>query len=133
MAGITANKTKFTWDSYEVVDLLSISGPNVSVATIDTTAISISDANPAKTYVKGIIDNGDLSVDIAWQPDVTAYNALANKVIGEVKEWEIVWSDASVTSGSGILTGFTPTGSLDDKVTASLSIKITGPVTWPTS
>jgi len=102
------------------------------VATIDTTAISISDANPAKTYTKGLIDNGDLSVDIAWQPDVPEYTALANKVIGEVKEWAILWSDGSETDGSGILTGFTPTGSLDDKVTASLSIKITGPVTWPT-
>ena len=131
MAGITANKTKFTWDDYAIVDLLSISGPNVSVATIDTTSISITDANPSKTYVKGLIDNGDLSVDIAWQPDVTEYNALANKVDGSVAAWEIVWSDASVTSGNGILTGFTPTGSLDDKVTASLSIKVTGAVSWP--
>ena len=132
MAGITANKTKFTWDSYDVVDLLSISGPSVSVATIDTTAISISDANPAKTYKKGIIDNGDLSVDIAWQPAVAGYNTLAGSVDGSVASWEILWSDGSETSGNGILTGFTPTGSLDDKVTASLSIKVTGAVSWPT-
>ena len=132
MAGITANKTKFTWAGYAIVDLLSISGPNVSVATIDTTAISITDANPAKTYTKGLIDNGDLSVDIAWQPAVAGYNTLAQGVDGSVAAWSITWSDASVTSGNGILTGFTPTGSLDDKVTASLSIKVTGAVSWPT-
>ena len=55
MAGITANKTKFTWDSYEVADLLSISGPTVTVATIDTTAISITDANPLKASLTMVI------------------------------------------------------------------------------
>ena len=132
MAGITANKTKFTWAGYAIVDLLSISGPTVSVATIDTTAMKIGQSNPPKTYVKGLIDNGDMTVDIAWTPSNTDYDVLASSVDGSVAAWEIVWSDASVTSGNGILTGFTPTGSLDDKVTASLSIKVTGAVTWPT-
>jgi predicted secreted protein len=132
MAGITANKTKFIWDGYAIADLLSISGPSVSVATIDTTAISITQANPTKTYTKGLIDNGDISVDIAWTPSDSDYDALASSVDGSVAAWSITWSDASSTSGNGILTGFTPTGSLDDKVTASLSIKVTGAVTWPT-
>ena len=128
---ITANGTTFSYNSVAIGDVLSISTPSVSVATIDTTGI----ADVFRTFLGGTIDSGEMSLEVMYDPNSTAGTALE-------AEWEstasaaptaktcvITFSDSSTYTFSAILTGFSASVAIDDKVTASVSLKVSGSIT----
>ena len=128
---ITSNGTTFSYNSVAIGDVLSISSPSVTVATIDTTGI----ADVFRTFLGGTIDSGELSLEIMYDPNGTAGAALE-------AEWEstasaaptaktcvITFSDSSTYTFSAILTGFSASVAIDDKVTASVSLKVSGSIT----
>ena len=130
MAAISGNGTTFTWDSDVIGQVQSLSGPSVSVATIDTTDI----AGTAKTFIAGMVDGGEVSLEVSYDPDSTDaeyHTAMtADLESGTAKTWTITWSDGSTVSASGIITSFSASASIDDKVTASFAIKVSGALTW---
>ena len=127
---ITSIGTTFSFGGTAIGDVLSISGPSVSVATIDTTGI----ADVFRTFLGGTIDSGEMSLEIMYDPGSTAGTALE-------AEWEstasaaptaktciITFSDSSVYTFEGILTSFAASAAIDDKVTASCTFKVTSSV-----
>ena len=131
MAGITANTTTIEFDGNTPDDLLSISGPSVNASTIDTTSMGSSE----RSFLGGNIDGGEITFDIAFDPDSTTHKLLTGDLLTSTAStaFLITWSDGAETSGTGILTGFSATGSMDDKLTASATIKISGAVTFAAS
>jgi len=64
---ITTNGATFTYNSEVIGELVSISGPSVSVATIDTTTLD----DVHRTFVGGTIDGGEISIEVLmtqWGP-----------------------------------------------------------------
>jgi len=128
MPAITGNGTVFSWNSADIGLVQSVSGPSASVATIDTTDISGS----AKTFIAGMIDGGEVSLEVSYDGDAdenhddmtTDFNA------GTAQDWLITFSDTSSITASGIITSFSTSASIDDKVTASFSIKVSGALTF---
>ena len=129
MAAITGNGTTFSWAGGAVADVISISAPSVSVATIDTTNI----ASVHRTFLGGTIDSGEVSLELMYDPmvdtdleddwDNTATTApIARACV-------ITFSDSATFSFSAIMTAFSSNVAIDDKVTASITLKITGAVT----
>jgi hypothetical protein len=127
---ITANGTTFSYNSVAIGDVLSISSPSVSVATIDTTGI----ADVFRTFLGGTIDSGEMSVEVMYDPNSTAGAAFE-------AEWEstasaaptakacvITFSDSSAYTFNAVLTGFSASVALDDRVTASISLKVSGSI-----
>jgi hypothetical protein len=127
---ITGNGTTFSYNSVAIGDVLSISTPSVTVATIDTTGI----ADVFRTFLGGTIDSGELSLEIMYDPNSTAGAALE-------AEWEstasaaptgktcvITFSDSSTYTFTAVLTGFSASVAIDDKVTASVSLKVSGSI-----
>jgi|TARA_R100000501_G_C2590792_1_gene90863 hypothetical protein len=127
---ITANGTTFSFGGTAIGDVLSISGPSVSVATIDTTSIG----DTFRSFLGGTIDSGEVSLEIMYDPGSTAGTALET-------EWEstassapaaaeciITFSDSSTYTFQGILTGFEASAAIDDKVTANCTFKVSGSV-----
>jgi len=130
MAAITGNGTQFSWDTDDIGQVQSLSGPSMSVATIDTTDI----AGTSKTFIAGMVDGGEISLEVAYDPDSddTEYHTemTTDFAEGTEKAWKITWSDGSFVGAQGILTSFSASASIDDKVTASFAIKVTGAVTF---
>jgi hypothetical protein len=127
---ITGNGTTLTYNTVAIADVLSISSPSVSVATIDTTGI----ADVFRTFLGGTIDSGEMSVEVMYDPNSTSGAAFE-------AEWEstataaptaktcvITFSDSSAYTFSAVLTGFSASVALDDKVTASISLKVSGSI-----
>ena len=128
---ITGNGTTFSYNSVAIGDIVSISAPSVSVATIDTTSV----ASVYRTFLGGTIDSGEMGLEIMYDPNSTAGAALE-------AEWEatasaapveracvITFSDSSTYTFNAILTAFSASVAIDDKVTASVSLKVSGSIT----
>ena len=131
MAAITAQGTTFTYNSVAIGDIVSISSPSLTVATIDTTNI----ASIYRTFLGGTIDSGEMSLEIMYDPNSTAGEALEG-------EWKapasaapveracvITFSDSSAYTFNAILTGMTVNMAMDAVTTASLSLKVSGAIT----
>ena len=126
MGAVTANGTTITVDSQLIGDVLSISPVSVSVATIDSTDLD----STWRTFIGGIKDGGECSFEIAYDPSGTDHQALETDIVGASKAVSIAWSDSTTCTFSAIITSFSPTASLDDKLTCSIGMKITGAVTF---
>ena len=128
---ITGQGTTLTWNG-AIADVVSITAPTVSIATLDTTNI----ASIHRTFIAGTIDSGEMSVEImydpmsdtdiedAWDNTATAAPLASNAVI--------TFSDAATFTFSAIMTGFEANVAIDEKVTATLTFKVTGSIALAT-
>lgn len=126
MAAVTANGTTITVDSQLIGNLISVTPASVSVATIDSTDMD----STWRTFIGGLKDGGECGFEIAYDPSDASHTALETDIDGASKTVSIAWSDATTCTFSAIITSFSPSAAIDDKLTASVGMKITGAVTF---
>tara|TARA_R100000655_G_scaffold71369_2_gene109743 strand:+ start:784 stop:1164 length:381 start_codon:yes stop_codon:yes gene_type:complete len=126
MGAVTSNGTTLTIDSQLIGDVLSINAVSVSVTTIDSSDLDSS----WRTFIGGLKDGGECSFEVAYDPSGTDHQALEADIDGAAKAVSIAWSDSTTCTFSGIITSFAPTATLDDKLTLSVGMKITGAITF---
>ena len=119
----------------EIGQISAISGPGQSAEKIDITALS----DTSKNYLRGIVDGGDMTFDIFWD-SVTAAGApnhddiTALMVSGSVAAIEITFADtASNVTFNAFVTGFDISQGVDEALTASVTLGITGAITYAQS
>jgi hypothetical protein len=129
---ITGQGTTFKYGGTAIADVISISGPGVTVATIDTTTI----ASIHRTFLAGSIDSGEMTLEIHYDPNTPSplEDAIDNSAstAPPVVECIITFSDGSDWTFDGFITAFSPGVSIDGAATASISIKATSSVTIST-
>jgi len=126
MGAVTANGTTITIDSQLIGDVTSINAATISVATIDSTDLD----STWRTFIGGIKDGGDCTFEIAYNPGDASHIALEADLDGAAKAVSIAWSDSTTCTFSAIITSYSPSATLDDKLTCSVGMKITGAVTF---
>lgn len=128
MAAITSNGTTVTWNG-TIADVVSISAPSVSVATIDTTDLE----SVHRTFLGGTIDSGEVTLEIMYDPksDTDIEDAWDNTATAAPVESNMVitFTDSSTYTFAAIMTGFSVSVATDAAVTASATFKISGAVT----
>lgn len=115
----------------------SVGGPGFGLDTIDVTAHDSPGAY--EEAIGTIIRQGEISLDINYDPnDPTHSGAVVVPPAGEgllaalisrtVKNFELEFptTPAVIWSLQGLVTGFEPSAPYDDKLGASVTIKITG-------
>lgn len=110
-----------------IASVININGPGASADDIDTTTLDVADR--FKTFKGSYVDPGELSIDIAYDPQTATHNSLATLLgNGNVAAWEITHSDATDTAETfdGYVKGFERTIERDGLVQASLTVKISG-------
>jgi len=131
---ILSNGTTFSYDGGAVADVLSISTPSVTTATIDTTGIE----SVHRTFLAGTIDSGEMTLEIMYDPnaDTDLEDAWDNTATGAPveKDCVITFPDAgySTFSFKGIIVGFSASVAIDEKITASVTIRVSGAITVAT-
>ena len=131
MAAITANTTTFSYDGTNIADVVSISAPSVTVATIDSTSM----ADVYRTFLGGTIDSGEMSLEVQYDPNETGYAKLeavweaTASVAPVAKACVITFSDSSTYTFNAIRVGMQVSAQNDSVVTASISLKVTGAIT----
>lgn len=118
----------------EVIDL---SGPSISRDTIETTVLD--QATNHKTFIGGLIDSGEVTFDIQFDPTDTELQFILDTLDDgatadstEARDTlRIVFTDGSSTTYymDGVFTGLSINTPKDDIATASVSFKVSGAVT----
>ena len=83
----------------------------------------------------GLPDEGQISFDVQYLPTDAGQVALrADRGTRTKRRVGLLFTDASTTivHAEGYCTGFAITGAVDDSAKASITIEITGPLTWTT-
>ena len=128
MAAINSNGTTVSWNG-TIADVVSISAPSVSVATIDTTDLE----SVHRTFLGGTIDSGEVTLEIMYDPksDTDIEDAWDNTATAAPVESNMVitFTDSSTYTFAAIMTGFSVSVATDAAVTASATFKISGAVT----
>lgn len=114
-----------------IAEVNSIDGPNISVDTIDVT--SLDSTGGYREFIASFIDGGEVTAEFNFTLD--GYDDL--KVVLEARarrNFQIVLPDTGSTtfSFSALVTALGVSVPKDDKVTASMSLKISGQVTLAT-
>jgi len=131
---ITTNGATFTYNSEVIGELVSISGPSVSVATIDTTTLD----DVHRTFVGGTIDGGEISIEVLIDPMGTdaqkfedEWDATATAA-PTAKTCVITFPGAATAATytfSALMTSYDLDLPMDDSIKASITLKISGAVT----
>ena len=113
-----------------IAEVSSISGPGLSLDTIDVTHHSSTAG--WREFVGGLLDAGEVSFDINYLPTDATHDAstglIKDMTDRTVRNFQLVFPDASNTtwSFSALVTGFEPSEPVDDKLAASVTLKLTG-------
>ena len=104
--------------------LTDFSGPSTEVKTVDVTTYD----DDATVCLPVIVDNGEVTFSVVYDSDThDDLVSLARTPI--VAKWKVTFPDASVQKFDGILTKFEPkAGGVEDKLTADVTIKISGEI-----
>ncbi len=127
MAGSAGYGTVLEIASTPVAELTNISGPGISVDTIDVTTHDSADA--FREFVAGLIDGGEISME-GNLTDTTASDLIMNAIIARAEVAFTVVLPASAGNmtwgGQAIVTGFETSAPHDGKLGFSASMKVTG-------
>tara|TARA_Y100000004_G_scaffold194468_1_gene259130 strand:+ start:258 stop:686 length:429 start_codon:yes stop_codon:yes gene_type:complete len=122
-------------DFTEIGEITDITPPSITKDTIETTSHG---SSQVKTYIGGLIDFGEVSVTVNYDPDgatITKFRNLA-KLAGDGgtdSDFKVEYPDSSTEEFSGIVTGFEQSAPMDGVLSATFTIKVTGSITYSTT
>lgn len=102
-------------------------GPGGSSAVIDKTHL----LSTRKEKFAGVPDEGQLSLSVNFDPSGAGIEAAqAARIARAEKDFKITYSDDQTATFSGYVLAVTSSGSVDGKVSGSITIEVTGAVTF---
>lgn len=125
LAGGTAGVEQFT----PVAEITNISGPDETLELIDATHMGSPGAR--REFIPSLLDSGEVTLDLNFLPSDTNQNGLRQDMNNRVKRnFQIVWTDLATTTYTfaGYVTNHTKSAQIDDKLSASVTIKVTGDI-----
>ena len=114
-------------------EVTNLTPPNVSVDAVDATHTESEGA--AREFIAGLVDYGEIKIEMNLVAGEASDALIRSTMIARAAvQWRITFpggpSPSNQAVGSGILTGYETEAPLDDKMTANLTIKVTGVVTY---
>lgn len=107
-----------------VAGVTNIGGPGLSRETIDVSGHDSPDG--WREFVGGLKDAGEISLDINYRP--SAHDAFVEDLSDEEpRNYKLVFPDGTEWAVAVVLTAFEPTAPFDDKLSASITLKVSGP------
>jgi hypothetical protein len=125
-AGNGASTEVFT----TIAEVKSISGPSISVETLDATHMQ--SLNNYREMLPSFISGGEITLELNFLPATSAQKCITTDLAARTKRhFQIVWTNTAGTkwSFSGYYTGFTPNAAIDGVLSASVTITVTAGIT----
>ena len=112
----------------EVANVTNISGPGLTLETIDVT--NHSSASNWREFIGGLKDGGEINIDISYEPAGATHNATAGLLFflntRAIAFFSLTFPNATAWSFTALVSSFTPGLAVGDALTASVTLKITG-------
>jgi predicted secreted protein len=128
MSAITGIGTVLKKATIAVGQILSIQGPSMTRETIDSTTLDV--VGGYREYITGLRDGGTLSFDMQFTK--TGYQAMATSfALDETEAFSLELPDSTQTkiAFNGYVTDFPLDIPINDVMSCSVSIKISGGIT----
>jgi predicted secreted protein len=118
-----------TSDAYAFVsNLLSMTPPSSSVDVIDVT--NSDSADSLREFIQGFTDPGECAMGLLFDPGGATTDRITDwRSSREVRQCKITWPDGTIWEFYGFVSGFEIDAPFDDKMTATLTVKVTGVTT----
>lgn len=108
----------------ELAEVTDITPPSDSVDIIETTHMG--SPNRTKEFTAGLNDPGECSFDIHFLPGVGDDELIqAKRNTGAKANYQITYPNGTTWTFAGILTGYAPTVPVNDRMTATVTFKVT--------
>lgn len=114
-----------------VAEVKNIAGPNLSAGIIDVT--NMDSASNTREFVSSLVDPGEITFDINLLGGSAQHKSLMTILQARTKKnWRLYFTDAvpSYLAFQGYITGMGFNAGIEDILSASCSIKVTGTPTW---
>lgn len=117
----------------KVAEVTSISGPELTAEPIDVT--SLDSTGGYKEFIPGFLDSGSVQLEvnfIATNQPQTDLRTRVSTVGQAAQNYRIILPDTGATQidFAAIVESFSITAESGSQITASISLKISGPTTW---
>lgn len=115
-----------------IANVASISGPSLEADQVDVT--SHDSPNMFEEFVGGIKRGGEVELELNFDPSESTHDQVLDDFdSGLGHNYQLVFpTDPAITwTFAAIVTKFSPDAPFDDKLSATVTLKLTGPVTRP--
>tara|TARA_R110002020_G_scaffold150991_4_gene327928 strand:- start:36 stop:488 length:453 start_codon:yes stop_codon:yes gene_type:complete len=147
MTATLGNGATFTWNSADIGQIVSISGPSQERNIVDVTTLGstqthnvtgdATQATPTRAFLGGFSDSGEVTLELQCglvhslvpADDKNHEDLLNDMVAGTARTAIITLAATDTMSFSGIVTGLSINNAVDEVVTMSVTIKVSGDVT----
>lgn len=114
--------------SDEIAECSNITPPNFETDDVDVTHMQ--SPNRTREFIAGLTDPGEASFEINWVPSsATDILLLGLKTSGATVTWKFQWPNGTYWEFPGYVKGFEPSAATEDKMTATITIRVGGDVT----
>lgn len=126
-------KTQIAGVYTQVAGVLDIKGPSISLTQIDVTS---RDSANWMEFIGGLKDGGEVTFNLVYDPATQTHNAAASGglmtllIAGATNNFQIYFPSTNTATFAGLVTKFAPTAPLNDKLTADVTIKVSGAITF---
>ncbi len=109
-----------------VGEVIEFSPPSSSMDTVDATDFSHVDGH--RRFIAGLIDAGEVSFTLHYDPALTVYGALDTIYKARVqRKWRFAYAGSTVnTVIDALVTGLGRAVPMDDKMTMEVTLKVSG-------
>lgn len=109
----------------ELAEVYDITPPSDNIDVIDATHMG--SPNATREFIIGLNDPGECSFEMNFIPGSDADEAIQDwKAARERRDCRITFPNQVTWTFAGILTGYEPAVPTEDKMTATVTIKVTG-------
>lgn len=121
--------SKYLIDGVEMGEVIEITPGEATSERVQATHMQ----SPGRRheYIAGMVDSGEASFQINWLPgsatDVTIRGLLAS---GATEEHKIVFPNGVTVAFDAQITGFSKAMPLEDRMTATITVAVSGEETW---
>lgn len=112
----------------ELAEITSVTLPNPQVEDVEATHFK--SPNRRREYIAGLIEDGEGTFEMNYVPDSATDNAIEDALnAGDARAYKIVVPDGAngwEISGTCIVKGYERMVPIDDRMTATLTVRFTG-------
>ncbi len=130
-------QTENSPDNYvDMAEIISITPPNFSLDQVDVTHMTSPSRN--REFISGLNDPGECSFDMNFVPGSTSDDRLFELLnlptgASRRRNCRVSYPNGVTWTFSGELTGYEPTVPVDDKMTATVTFKVSGAISVGTT
>lgn len=118
----------------DIAELTGVTGPSMQAETIDVTTHNCT--SPFRQFISGLIDPGELSLEINFIPTEVTHDptaGLLSLLVNRTRtNFRVTWPDEVGTAWivPGVVTSFQPSANPAEALKATVSIKVIGAPTF---